>query len=132
MSKKTTKKNHDTVASDFSISLTDTEQVNPAAADLLRLCAFLYSENMPEEILKEGIKDLGGHFEPIANDFAAWDEALAEACHTEFLRYNPSRKIVTMKLSIQELLRQGMSESEQRNWAEQAVRAVGSPKHVVI
>jgi tetratricopeptide (TPR) repeat protein len=126
MTKKTTKKNHDTVADDFATFLANTEQANPAAADLLRLCAFLNSENIPEEILKEGIKDLGGNFERIADDAAAWDDALQAACKAQFLRHNSSRKALTMNRSIQKLLREGLSESEQRDWAEQAVRAVNT------
>ncbi|HEC85697.1 MAG TPA: tetratricopeptide repeat protein, partial [Thioploca sp.] len=126
MTKKTTQKNRDTVANDLAISLANTEQANPAAADLLRLCAFLHSENIPEEILKEGIKDLGGNFERIADDAAAWDEAMQEACKAQFLRHNSSRKALTMNRSLQELLRQGQSDEEQRKWAEQAVRAVNN------
>jgi tetratricopeptide (TPR) repeat protein len=121
---KKTKKQHDSVASDFAISLTDTEQTNPAAADLLRLCAFLYPENIPEEILKEGIKALDGHLKQIADDPEAWDEAIQEAYKTQFLRYNPNRKIMTMNYSIQTFLKQGMSGAEQRIWAEKAVQVM--------
>jgi tetratricopeptide (TPR) repeat protein len=120
--KKTAKKKNDTIAGDFAISLTEIE--NPAAADILRISAFLFPENIPEEILKEGIKNLGGHFEHIAEDPSAIDKALHDACQTGFLRHKASRKIFMMNPSIQTFLRQGMS--EQRQWAEQAVRAVNN------
>jgi tetratricopeptide (TPR) repeat protein len=125
--KKKAKKKHETITtSDFTISLADTKQTNPAAADLLHLCAFLCPENIPEEILKEGIKDLEGHFERIYNEATAYDETLKAAYHTKFLRYNPDRKMMTMNSSIQELLRKSLSKTEQRIWAEKAVRAVNN------
>ena len=122
--KKTTKKKFDTIANDFAISLTDIEQTNPASADLLRLCAFLCPENIPEEILKKGIEDLEGHLAHIFDDSAAWDKALKEACDTKFLGYDPSRKMITMNGAIQDFLKQGLSKTEQQRWAEKAVRAV--------
>ena len=126
MKKKTTKKQHNTIASDFTISLTDIEQANPVVADLLRLSAFLGPENIPEEILQEGIKDLPGHFESISESSEAWDDAIQATYQTGFLRYNPARKMMTMNLSIQNLLRRGMSKTDQQIWAEQATRAVES------
>jgi tetratricopeptide (TPR) repeat protein len=118
------KKKHDTVADDFTISLTDIEQTNPAAADLLRLSAFLYSENIPENILKEGIKELGNHLPLIYENQAAWEQTLQDACNTGFLRHNVTRQMMTMNRSIQQFLQQGMSDIEQCLWAEYAVRAV--------
>src|SRR6202043_1187429 len=47
------------VATTWNISFRDIELQNPAAADLLRLCAFLAPDAIPETILTEGGKELG-------------------------------------------------------------------------
>jgi hypothetical protein len=43
------------VTTTWSISFQQVEQTEPAAADLLRFCAFLYPEMIPEEIITEGL-----------------------------------------------------------------------------
>ena len=47
------------VATTWSLSFQRVEEKNPAAADLLRLCAFLAPDAIPEEILTEGASLLG-------------------------------------------------------------------------
>jgi hypothetical protein len=42
------------VATTWSLSFQKIEQRNPAAAELLHLCAFLAPDHIPEELLKEG------------------------------------------------------------------------------
>src|SRR5205085_1347620 len=46
------------VSATWSLSFAKVEQANPAAADLLRLCAFLYPDTIPEGIFSEKIADL--------------------------------------------------------------------------
>ena len=43
------------VATTWSLSFAAVEQTNPAAADLLRVCAFLHPDVIPEELLRQGI-----------------------------------------------------------------------------
>src|SRR6202043_2495426 len=43
-----------TVASTWTLSFAQVEQADPAAADLLRVCAFLHPDAIPQEILTEG------------------------------------------------------------------------------
>ncbi|MBV9256872.1 MAG: helix-turn-helix domain-containing protein, partial [Ktedonobacteraceae bacterium] len=44
----------DSVATTWSLSFHKVEQSNPAAAELLRLCAFLAPDHIPEELLTDG------------------------------------------------------------------------------
>lgn len=44
----------DTVATTWSLSFQKVEVANPAAAEFLRLCAFLAPDAIPEELIKEG------------------------------------------------------------------------------
>src|SRR5205085_8672630 len=45
------------VATTWKLSFEKVEQANPAAADLLRLCAFLAPDAIPEEIITEGASE---------------------------------------------------------------------------
>ena len=57
-----------TVASTWTLSFSQVEQADPAAADLLRVCAFLHPDAIPEEILIEGAAALGPHLQEVAVD----------------------------------------------------------------
>src|SRR5439155_9943511 len=48
----------DSVATTWSLSFEKVEQANPVAADLLRLCAFLDPDVIPEEIMIKGASEL--------------------------------------------------------------------------
>ena len=56
------------VASTWSLSFARVEETNPAAADLLRLCAYLAPDAIPEEILTQGAEHLGPVLGPVASD----------------------------------------------------------------
>jgi hypothetical protein len=56
------------VATTWSLSFEKVELANPAAADLLRLCAFLAPDAIPEAIITEGAQHLGPHLAPVGAD----------------------------------------------------------------
>src|SRR6266487_546589 len=56
------------VASTWSLSFARVEETNPAAADLLRLCAYLAPDAIPEEILTRGAEHLGPVLGPVISD----------------------------------------------------------------
>jgi hypothetical protein len=44
----------DPVATTWELSFEKIEQANPAAAELLRFCAFLHGDEIPEEVFSKG------------------------------------------------------------------------------
>src|SRR5439155_10315888 len=64
------------VATTWSLSFKQVEQTSPAAADLLRVCAFLHPDAIPEEMLIEGAAHLGPQLKPLATDELAFNEAI--------------------------------------------------------
>jgi tetratricopeptide (TPR) repeat protein len=112
------------VASTWSLSFQKVEQANPAAADLLRLCAFLSPDAIPEEIFTQGAPDLGQSLEPVATDQMKLDLAIGELLKYSLLHRNPDTKTLTIHRLVQAVLRDEMNEKMQRQWAERAVRAV--------
>ena len=55
------------VAGTWSLSFQKVEATNPAAADLLRLCAFLAPDAIPEEIITADEPGLGQNLRPLAS-----------------------------------------------------------------
>src|SRR5437764_13392759 len=56
------------VASAWKVAMNTVEQSNPAAFELLRLCAFIGSEAIPDEVLIAGASALGPTLGPVAGN----------------------------------------------------------------
>src|SRR5947209_11725661 len=114
----------ESVGATVSLALGKVERANPAAAELLRFCAFLDPDAIPEEILTDGAADLGSVLAPVAGDPVALDAALADLRRYSLLRRNPESKTLTIHRLVQAVLKDQLDEQGQRQWAERSVRAV--------
>lgn len=115
------------VTTTWSLNFQHIEQANPAAADLLRLCAFLEPDAIPEEWFTEGSACLGPVLQPIAADALALNDAMEELRKFSLLHRNPETRLLRVHRLVQAVLKDTMEEEEQRRWAERAIRAT----HVV-
>jgi tetratricopeptide (TPR) repeat protein len=113
----------DSVATTWSLSFEKVEQANPVAADLLRLCAFLDPDVIPEELITKGASELGPALKAVAAEPLRLNDAIADVRTYSLLRRNPDHTLTIHRL-VQAVLKQGMKQSTQRRWAERAVRAV--------
>ncbi len=116
----------DPVATTWKLSFQKVEQANPAAADLLRLCAFLSPDAIPEEIITEGADALGPILQAVASDPVKLDAAIKELRKYSLVRRDPEAQTLTVHRLVQAVLKDEMDEETQRQWAEHAVRAVNS------
>src|SRR5947209_454198 len=66
------------VATTWSLSFEKVEHSNPAAGDLLRLCAFLHPDAIPEALILEGAAELGPVLGPVVNDSMEFNDAIHE------------------------------------------------------
>jgi len=114
----------DPVATTWKLSFQKVEQANLAAADLLRLCAFLSPDAIPEEIITEGAVDLGPILQPIASDPVELDAAIEELRKYSLVRRDPDAQTLTVHRLVQAVLKDEMDEETQGQWAERVVRAV--------
>jgi tetratricopeptide (TPR) repeat protein len=103
----------ESVAITWLLSFEKITAANPTAIEVLRLCAFLHPDSIPEEVFQ----DL---------DVLELDKALKVILHYSFVQRNPKTKILTIHRLVQIILRYEMDEATQRDWAEKAVRAVNS------
>lgn len=100
------------------------KQANPAAMDLLRLCAFLHSDAIPEEIITEGAPDLSPLLQEVANSPLKYDAVIAELRRHSLLHRNPETKTFSLHRLVQAVLKDTMDEAIQRQWARRAVQVV--------
>ncbi|MFL5587150.1 MAG: tetratricopeptide repeat protein, partial [Ktedonobacteraceae bacterium] len=116
----------DPVATTWKLSFQKVEQANLAAADLLRLCAFLSPDAIPEEIITEGADDLGPNLQPVASEPVKLDAAIKELRKYSLVRRDPEGQTLTVHRLVQAVLKDEMNEETQHQWAERAVRAVNN------
>ncbi len=114
----------ETVATTWSLSFYKIGWLNPAAADLLRVCAFLDPDAIPEEIITEGAPDLGGVLGPVAVDPFKLNEALEAIQRYSLVRRHPETKTLSIHRVVQTVLRDEMGPEKQQEWAERTVKAV--------
>jgi Tetratricopeptide repeat len=114
----------DPVATTWALSFEKIEQANPAAVELLRFCAFLHPDGIPEEVFSKGAPELGPMLGPVGSDAFKLNAASSEIRKYSLLRRDPKTSTLEIHRLVQVVLKQGMDEDTQRLWAERAVRAV--------
>lgn len=116
---------HDaSVSTTFSLLAERLEQRNPAAIELLRLCAFLAPDAIPEELIVEGASDLGPVLGPLVSESIALDSIIADVRRSSLLRRNPDEKTLTIHRLVQAVIKDTMDEQLQRQWIERSVKLV--------
>jgi tetratricopeptide (TPR) repeat protein len=116
----------ETVATTWNISFQQVEQTNPAAADLLRLCAFLSPDAIPETILTEGASVFGRRLKVLVSDAIEFNKAIQLLRHYSLIRRNPEANTLSIHRLVQAVIQDTQSPKERRIWSEQAVRAVNA------
>src|SRR5258708_23170263 len=94
-----------TVASTWSLSFGQVEQASPAAAELLRFCAFLHPDAIPEAIITEGAADLGPVLSLVAADPLLLNEAIQVLRRYSLVKRDPEAKLLNMHLLVQVVLK---------------------------
>ena len=112
------------VATTWSLSFEKVERANPAAAELLRLCAFLHPDEIPEAMLVEGASELGPILQPVAEDEMELNEAIGELRKYSLVKRDPEKKILNIHRLVQAVIKDGMDKDRQREWAERVVKMV--------
>src|SRR6266566_4450701 len=108
----------------LSLAFAGLQEANPAAADLLRLCAFLHPDAIPEEIITAGAAHLGPLLEPVATNRMKLDFTIADLRRFSLLERDPDSRTLTVHRLVQEVFKHSMDEQTRRQWAERAVGAV--------
>jgi len=114
------------VATTWSLSFEKVEERNPAAADLLKLCAYLAPDAIPEAIIMQGAEYLGPSLEPTAIDPLLLDQAIEALGAYSLLKRDRRTRLLSMHRLVQAVLRDGMSAEVAHHWKQRAVLAVNA------
>ena len=114
------------VATTWNLSFVGVEEKAPAAAELLRVCALLDLDAIPEEILTRGAEFLGPVLSPVATDNYLLSLIIEALYSYSLVRRIPGESTLTIHRLVQAVLRDLMGEAEQQRWAERAMLAVNA------
>ncbi len=114
----------ESVATTWSLSFERIERANAGAADLLRVCAFLHSDAIPEEFFTRGARYLGPSFHLLAENTTTIDQIIGEILKYSLIHRNPRDKTLAIHRLVQAVLVDKMDEGTQYIWAKRIVKAV--------
>ena len=112
------------VATTWSLSFAQVEKRSAAAADLLRVCAFLHPDAIPEEIITEGAPALGPNLQAVEESPLVFNQAIGVLLSYSLLKRKPGEHLLSLHRLVQAVLKDGMDELTSHQWAERVVQAV--------
>jgi tetratricopeptide (TPR) repeat protein/nucleoside phosphorylase len=114
----------DSVATTWSLSFQKIEQVNPAAVELLRLCAFLAPDKIPEELIRDGAVWWNPLLQQAAADLLTFNQMIKELLTYSLVKRLAEARTLSIHRLVQAVQRDMMGPETQRQWAERVVQAV--------
>ncbi|GCE22065.1 tetratricopeptide repeat protein [Dictyobacter kobayashii] len=116
----------DSVATTWSLSFQTIEHANPAAAELLRLCAFLAPDHIPEDLLKDGAPYWPPLLQAAAADLLAFNLMIEDLLAFSLVKRLTEDHLLSLHRLVQAVQLDRMEVEEQHQWAERMVRAVNT------
>jgi len=107
----------------LKLSFEQLEHRSPAAAEVLRLCAFLHPDDIPEELIHAGLPYLG---KPLDDNGYQLDQAFIALRSLSLVARQPETHSLRIHSLVQAVLRESMEPSVTRLWMERAVRTVNA------
>src|SRR5437667_10024608 len=99
----------------WSLSFQKVEQTNPAAADLLRLCAFLDPDAIPEDLMSQGRTHLSPLLQRSAANTLMLNDAIEKLRTFSLVQRHPDTKMLSIHRFVQAVLKDTMrKETEHR------------------
>jgi hypothetical protein len=120
----TGKEYKESVATTWSLSFEQVERLNPMSTDLLRVCAFLAPDAIPEELLLEGAAELGRRIWTLTIDATRLNDALGILLRYSFMKRDPQERTLSIHRLVQAVLKENMNKQTRREWAARTVKAV--------
>jgi hypothetical protein len=121
------------VMTTWSLSFQRVQEKQPAAADLLRLCAYLSPDAIPEEILTAQPDVLGTVLAPLGTDALRRHQAIEALRTYSLIQRDPKEKLLSVHRLVQAVLADGQNKAERRIWVERAMLALDAafpwPEH---
>src|SRR6266566_8354910 len=114
----------ESVATTWSLSFQHVEETNPAAAELLRLCAFVAPDQIPEELLIEGAPYWPAALQEAVTDRLRFNQMLSTLLAFSLIKRVGRERQLSIHRLVQRVQQARMAPQEQRQWAERLVLSV--------
>ncbi len=114
------------VVKTFMLSFEKLIQVNPSAADLLRICAFLAPDAIPEELFLQGATASGGSFVATSFDPYIFNQTLGDALHYSLLYRQPQSQTFSLHRLVQFVLRSSMDATATHQYLSHLVKMLSA------
>ena len=116
-----------TVATTWDISFEQARKDSSAAVDLLRLCAFLGPDDIPLEVILQGIEHIPQPLSAALQDPLQLDKAIIALRNYSLVEIDepePDERHLSIHRLVQAVTRDRLSEEERKAWARGAVEVV--------
>lgn len=116
----------DSVMTTWSLSFQKVEQANPAASELLRLCAFLAPDRIPEELFREGMAYWTIPLQQAVTNLFTFNQMLQDLLKFSLVKRLAEDHLLSIHRLVQAVQIDKMELEEQRQWAARVIRAVNT------
>jgi nucleoside phosphorylase/tetratricopeptide (TPR) repeat protein len=113
------------VTTTWSLSFQKIKEANPAAAELLNLCAFFAPDVIPEELIRKGASHWSTRLRKAADEFKL-DEMIEVLLKFSLIKRQRDDQTLNIHRLVQAVLKDTMKKQTQRRWAEHVVQGVNS------
>lgn len=114
------------VATTWALSFEHIEQVNPAAAELLQLCAFLSPDHIPEELLTEGTAYWPPLLQEAVGDRFTFNQMLETLLAFSLVKRLSEDHLLSIHRLVQVVQVERTTRQKRQQWAERLVSAVNA------
>ncbi|QBD76601.1 tetratricopeptide repeat protein [Ktedonosporobacter rubrisoli] len=116
----------DSVSTTLTLSIEQVADKHPMARELLKACAFLYPEAIPEEFFVEGGAQLGDILSSMVADPYQFDQALAVLRSSSLVRRHAETHSFSLHRLVQAVLQDQMSQCEEQLWRERIIKLLST------
>ncbi|GHO90628.1 tetratricopeptide repeat protein [Reticulibacter mediterranei] len=114
------------VTATLQLSVKHIEPKHPAAIELLRACACLYADAIPEELLVAGAPHLGSHLQQTAGDAYQFDIMLSVLRSASLIERYPDTHTLSIHRLTQAVLQDWIGPTAMQQWSERMVRVLAA------
>lgn len=114
----------ESVATTWSLSFAQVERTNPAAAELLQLCAFLAPDHIPEELLTEGAPHWPVALGEAVTNPLSFNRMLETLLAFSLVKRLSEDRMLSLHRLVQVVQMERMDAEAQQSWAQRLVHAL--------
>jgi len=112
------------VTTTLSLAVEQVEQASPMAVELLRLCAFLHAEAIPEEFFTLSAESLGPELQSLSSNPLPFDAVMKELRRFSLIHREPETRTLNIHRLLQAIIQDRMDEHDRKQRMERLILAM--------